>query len=144
MKTARLKIDYVDGKTKQVFHQPVTIFKKPTNGSDYHRLQRLLDNLIDQVQDNGNHPLATVMEIIGDNLEAYDNEHYPAIGEDVSDIEMVKYLMKINNLYQKDLASIFGSQANVSKFLNGQRELSKTQIIGLKKMFGVSADFFLR
>ena len=57
---------------------------------------------------------------------------------------MVKYLMQEHQLYQKDLAPIFGSQANVSKFLNGQRELSKKQIVGLRSMFGISSDFFLK
>jgi hypothetical protein len=52
----------------------------------------------------------------------------PLIGKDISDIEMVMYLMKKNNLYQKDLAPIFGGQANVSKFLNGERELGKKHI----------------
>ena len=44
---------------------------------------------------------------------------------------------------QKDLADIFGSQANVSKFLNGERQLGKNAILGLKKRFGISADFFV-
>lgn len=52
--------------------------------------------------------------------------------------------MKTHDLQQKDLADIFGGQANVSKFLNGERSLSKKQISGLKQKFGVSADFFVR
>jgi HTH-type transcriptional regulator/antitoxin HigA len=47
-------------------------------------------------------------------------------------------------LHQNALASIFGSQANVSKFLSGKRKLSKSQIMGLKKKFGISADFFIK
>ncbi len=57
---------------------------------------------------------------------------------------MVKYLMKSHNLHQSDLADIFGGQANVSKYLNGERSLSKSQIAGLKKRFGISADFFVK
>ncbi len=56
---------------------------------------------------------------------------------------MVKYLMKTHGLYQKDLADIFGGQANVSKFLNAERELNKAQIAALKKRFNISADFFI-
>jgi HTH-type transcriptional regulator/antitoxin HigA len=84
------------------------------------------------------------MQIISENLEQYDNEHYPAIGENITEIDMVKYLMKSRNLHQVDLADIFGGQANVSKFLNGERPLSKNQIARLKKRFGISADFFVR
>ena len=48
-----------------------------------------------------------------------------------------------HHLHQKDLADIFGSQANVSKFLNGERTLGKNVISGLKQKFGISADFFV-
>lgn len=142
MKSA-LKIDYVDKAKHCDLHFPISIFKKPTNAREYAKLEKTLDQLIDEVRGDANHPLAEVMQIIGENLEQYDNENYPPIGENISDIEMVKYLMKSNNLVQKDLANIFSGQANVSKFLNGERPLSKTQISELKKRFGLSADFFI-
>lgn len=139
-----LAIDYVDHKTKHKFHLPVTVFKKPANENDYKYLEEILDQLIDEVRDDESHPLALVMQIIGENLEQYDNENFPIIGENVTDIDMVKYLMKSHNLNQKDLAYIFGGQANVSKFLNGERALGKHHISELKKKFKISADFFLK
>lgn len=139
-----LAIDYVDPKTAHKFHLPISALKRPSNAREYAKLEKILDELIDEVRDNEKHPLAIVMQIIGDNLEQYDNEHYPAIGRTISEIDMVKYLMKSHNLHQNDLADIFGGQANVSKFLNGERQLSKNQIAGLKKKFGISADFFVR
>lgn len=139
-----LAIDYVDQKTKHKFHLPLIAFKKPANDKDYEYLENILDRLIDEVRDDEKHPLALAMQIIGENLEQYDNEHYPLIGENITDSEMVQYLMKMNNLHQKDLAPIFGGQANVSKFLNGERGLGKNHIIELKKKFKISADFFLK
>ncbi|HAU0311428.1 TPA: transcriptional regulator [Legionella pneumophila] len=139
-----LAIDYTDVKTHHRFHLPISVFKKPINDVEYQELETLLDKLIDEVRDNEEHPLALVMQIIGENLESYDNEHHVPIGHHVSDIEMVKYLMAVNKLLQKDLIPIFGSQANVSKFLSGERKLGKNQILGLKKKFHVSADFFMR
>lgn len=144
MSTAALAIDYVDRKTDHKFHIPISVFKKPRNAKEYSKLEKLLDTLIDAVKDNEKHPLAIVMQIIGENLEQYDNEHFPAIGSNISDIEMIRYLMNLHNLRQVDLAEIFGSQANVSKFLSGERALSKMQIVGLKHRFGISADFFVR
>jgi len=144
MSIPNLAIDYIDQKTTHKFHFPISIFKKPHNSKEYARLEKILDEIIDVVRDNEKHPLAIVMQIIGENLEQYDNEHYPDIGQDINEIDMIKYLMKSNHLHQMDLADIFGSQANVSKYLNGERHLSKHQIIGLKKKFGVSADFFIR
>jgi hypothetical protein len=38
-------------------------------------------------------------QIIGENLEQYDNEHYPPIGDHINDIDMVIYLMKSRNLH---------------------------------------------
>lgn len=139
-----LAIDYIDPKTDHRFHLPVSVFKKPGNAKEYAKLEKILDKLIDEVRDNEKHPLAIVMQIIGENLEQYDNEHHPPIGHNVSEIEIVRYLMKSQGLHQSDLADIFGGQANVSKFLNGERPLSKSQITGLKKRFGISADFLIK
>jgi HTH-type transcriptional regulator/antitoxin HigA len=139
-----LAVDYVDQKTEHKIHLPLSVFKRPTSAKEYAKLEKILDELIDVVRGNERHPLAIAMHIIGDNLEQYDSEHYPEIGADVTDIEMVKYLMESRQLQQKDLAGIFGGQANVSKFLNDERPLSKKQIIGLKNKFGISAEFFMR
>ena len=144
MSNAAIKIDFVDKKTKREFHYPIDIFKKPSNDKEYTKLEKILDELIDSVRDSEKHPLAVVMQIIGENLERYDSEHFPDIGSTVSDIDMVKYLMKSYHLRQEDLADIFGDQSNVSKFLNGERLLSKSQISGLKKRFAISADFFVK
>ncbi len=143
MTMSALSINYIDEKTHHPFHLELSVFKKPENEAEYLKLEETLEQLIDTVRDNEKHPLALVMQIIGENLEWYDDENYPAIGANVSDIDMVKYLMTTHHLRQKDLADIFGSQANVSKFLNGERTLGKNAIAGLKKRFGISADFFV-
>ncbi len=143
MTMTALSIDYVDERTNHQFHLPLSVFKKPRNSEDYSFLEKILDRLSDEVRDDETHPLALAMQIIGDNLEQYDDEHHPDIGANITDVEMVRYLMETNHLHQKDLADIFGSQANVSKFLNGERQLGKNAILGLKQRFGISADFFV-
>lgn len=138
-----LALNYTDQKTNYSLDLPVTVFKKPTNEKEYNKLQLLLHTLIDQVRDNEKHPLVDVMQIIGENLEQYDDENDPfPLGQNISNVEMIKHLMTENQVRQKDLAHIFGGQGNVSKFLNGERPLSKKQIIGLKDYFSISADFF--
>jgi len=144
MNATALQIDYIDQKTEHEFHLPISVFKKPANSKEYSKLEKILDELIDEVRGDEKHPLAMVMQIIGENLEQYDNEHHSTIGSHISDVELVTYLMKSHHLRQADLAEIFGGQANVSKFLNGERSLSKSQILGLKNKFKISADFFLR
>jgi HTH-type transcriptional regulator/antitoxin HigA len=88
--------------------------------------------------------LALAIQIIGDNLEDFYDTHYPPIGAQVSEIELVSYLMKANKLSQEDLAPVFGNQGNVSKFLNGHRKLSKSQITKLSAYFKISTDFFFK
>jgi len=144
MKARTLHIDYIDKNSAREFRLPISVFKKPKNSHEYSVLEKLLDELIDTVRDKENHPLAEVMQIIGENLEQYDNEHYPSIGSTITDIKLVKFLMKTYHLKQIDLADIFGGQANVSRFLNGERSLSKSQILGLKNKFNISADFFVK
>jgi HTH-type transcriptional regulator/antitoxin HigA len=138
-----ISFDYTDTLTQHEFHLPLSAFKKPINDKEYVALETILNQLIDEVRDDETHPLALAMEIIGDNLEQYDSENNIPIGQNITDIEMVSYLMEKNNLHQKDLADIFGGQPNVSKFLKGERPLGKNHIIGLSQYFKINASFFL-
>lgn len=136
-------IDYIDDITEHKFHLPLAVFKKPTSQEEYDYLEAILDEIIDEIRDNEDHPLALAAQIIGDNLEDYDDRNHPAaIGHSVTDIDLICHLMKENNLNQSDLVDIFGNQGNVSKFLNDERSLSKGQISKLVSRFHISADFF--
>ena len=75
MSKTALAIDYVDETTHHKFHLPITVFQKPNNNREYKKLEKLLDQLIDEVKNNEKHLLAVAMRIIGDNLEAYDDEY---------------------------------------------------------------------
>lgn len=144
MRAKALQIDFTDKKSARKFQLPISVFKRPQNAKEYAVLEKILDELIDVVRNDEKNPLADVMQIIGENLEQYDNEHFPALGDKIANIELVCFLMKSHGLKQMDLADIFGGQANVSRFLSGERQLSKSQIVGLKNKFKISADFFLK
>ncbi|MBS1867462.1 MAG: helix-turn-helix domain-containing protein [Acidobacteria bacterium] len=76
-------------------------------------------------------------------VEAYEEEH-DAI-PDASPAEVLRALIDANNLRQKDLAPIFGSESIVSEILRNKRALNKTHIGKLSKRFRVSpAVFFFR
>jgi HTH-type transcriptional regulator/antitoxin HigA len=51
----------------------------PHTESEYQRLVRLLDALIDIVGENESHPLASLMEVIGVLIEKYEDEQVPEI-----------------------------------------------------------------
>jgi HTH-type transcriptional regulator/antitoxin HigA len=51
----------------------------PHTDQEYNRLVNLLDNLIDEVGEDENHPLASMMEIIGVLIENYEANHVPEL-----------------------------------------------------------------
>ena len=53
----------------------------PHAQSEYQRLTEVLDNLIDVVGENEDHPLASLMEVIGVLIEKYEDEHVPELTE---------------------------------------------------------------
>jgi HTH-type transcriptional regulator / antitoxin HigA len=73
-------------------------------------------------------------------IEAYEEEHYPI--RDASPVDVLSELMAANNLKQKDLAPLFGSESIVSEILNRKRELNKHQIEKLSRKFNVSPALF--
>ncbi|MGB6430319.1 MAG: hypothetical protein WBF06_07015 [Candidatus Acidiferrales bacterium] len=74
-------------------------------------------------------------------IEAYEEERY-AIPE-APPIEILRALMSANDLRQKDLVPIFGSESIVSEILHKKRDLNKSHISKLSKRFQISpAAFF--
>ena len=73
-------------------------------------------------------------------IEAFEDERYPVRA--ASSVEVLVELMSANNLKQKDLAPLLGSESVVSEVLRGKRELNKGQIERLSKRFNVSPAVF--
>jgi HTH-type transcriptional regulator/antitoxin HigA len=73
-------------------------------------------------------------------IEAYEEEHYPIRA--ISPVEVLAELMAANNLKQKDLAPLFGSESIVSDVLHGKREMNKHHIEKLSQRFKVSPALF--
>jgi HTH-type transcriptional regulator/antitoxin HigA len=73
-------------------------------------------------------------------IEAYEEEHHSI--PDASPVEVLRALMDANDLRQKDLAPIFGSESIVSEVLHKKRGLNKTHIERLSKRFHVSPAVF--
>lgn len=51
----------------------------PHTKKEYNEAVRLLDSLIDTVGEDENHPLASLMEVLGILIEKYEDEHVPEI-----------------------------------------------------------------
>ena len=51
----------------------------PRTEADYRELVELLDRLTDKVGEDENHPLASLMDVLGVLIEKYEDEHVPEL-----------------------------------------------------------------
>jgi HTH-type transcriptional regulator/antitoxin HigA len=73
-------------------------------------------------------------------IDAYEEKHHSIRA--ASPVEVLTELMAANNLKQKDLARLFGSESIVSEILSRKRELNRRHIEKLSKRFKVSPALF--
>lgn len=73
-------------------------------------------------------------------IKEYDEKNNPI--PDASPAEVLQTLLEANNLRQKDLAPLLGSESIVSEILNGERPFSKNHIKKLSARFHVSPAVF--
>lgn len=73
-------------------------------------------------------------------VEEYENKHYPV--PIAGPLDIVRHLMEVHELRQKDLVDIFGAESTVSDVLNGRRDITKEQIRRLSNRFHVSPAVF--
>ncbi len=112
----------------------------PHTKTQYNKMLKYLDDLIDEVGNDHTHPLAALMETIGTLIEIYEDINIPKPESDP--ISILKMLMLEHGLKQKDMKEI-GSQGVVSDIMNNKRTLNKRQIQGLTKRFNVSPAVFI-
>lgn len=82
-----------------------------------------------------------LMELLLVLIQKFEDEHYGTEGAGPHDI--LKELMRANDLKPKDLYEIFGSKGTTSEVLRGKRGISKSAVKILARRFHVSADLFL-
>jgi HTH-type transcriptional regulator/antitoxin HigA len=127
-------------KVKSVWPRVKTVLSVPANQREYHKLCRVMENLVDEVGENERHQLAPLLETIGSLLEVYESEHVKI--PDLSGVDLLKELMKEHGLTQSDLKDI-ASQGVLSEILNKKRALNLRQIKLLAKRFHVSPAAFI-
>jgi HTH-type transcriptional regulator / antitoxin HigA len=81
--------------------------------------------------------LAEVLTLL---IEAYEDKHYPI--RSASPAQVLTELMDANDLRQKDLVPVFGSESMVSMVVSGKRPLNKQHIEKLSKRFKISPEVF--
>lgn len=106
----------------------------------YDRMVALMNSLLDVAGDDEDHPLSGLLDLVGDMVSKYEQEHY-AIAQ-TSPKDALRFLMESRGLKQEDLSSIV-PQSNLSAILAGKRKISATLAGKLGKFFGVSPAVFV-
>ena len=73
-------------------------------------------------------------------IEEFEDKNYPV--PEAKPVDVVRHLMEANDLRQKDLIDVFGTESVVSDVLNGKRDLAKEHIRRLSARFHVSPSVF--
>ena len=110
------------------------------NEQDYDRSVKQMNELIDVVGTNEDHPMYEFLDTLGTIIHAYEEKNYPM--PPVSGADVLNYLMEEHGLRQTDLPQV-GSQGVVSEILSGKRELNVRQIRELAKLFHISPAVFI-
>jgi HTH-type transcriptional regulator/antitoxin HigA len=108
--------------------------------AEYEQRVELMNQLVDEVGDDPEHPLYRVIETLAVLIEAYDDEHHAL--PDVSGADTLKFLLAQHDLKQSDIPEV-GSQGVISDILRGQRRINARQARALGERFGVPAGVFL-
>lgn len=108
--------------------------------ADFERMVVMMNSLLDDVGDNEDHPMSSLLDLVSDLVSRYEQAHHaiePALPKDT-----LRFLMEARGLKQEDLSSIV-PQSNLSAILAGKRKISATLAGKLGKFFGISAAVFV-
>lgn len=108
--------------------------------ADYERASAIIEALLDEIGDDEEHPLADVLDYLANQVEAYEDEHFPI--PESKPHEILRFLMDQHGLKQEDLADC-APQGRISEILSGKRAISKEVAKNLARRFHVHADLFI-
>ena len=109
--------------------------------SEYDRMVKLMDALIDKIGDNERHELAGLLGVVSVLIERYEEDRISI--PQGSPADALRLLMEQHGLRQADLRHELGSQGVTSEILNGHRKINARQAKALAERFNVSATTFL-
>ena len=106
----------------------------------YNKAVKLLDELIEEVSENENPLIESLIDTLGTLIRDYEDRNI--LEPEADPIGCLKFLMEEHNLKQSDLQEI-GSQGVVSEILSGKKQLNVRQIKALSQRFNVSPAVFI-
>jgi len=118
-------------------------FTKPhvlRSEAEYHAAIAEIEWLLDEDVEAGSEGYDR-LEFLSVLVEHYEERHHP-IGS-VTPQEAVLFMLEQKGLQRSALDEVMGGKSRVSDFLNGKRDLSKSQVEGLRRLLGIPADVLL-
>lgn len=95
-------VGYMDNKTQ-------IVFKDILHEEEYEKAIARLNDLLDEIGTNEQHPLYHLLDTLGTIIEAYEIEHYPIPNCHGNDV--LAYLMEEHKLTLSDLPEIGSSES---------------------------------
>ncbi|MCK9257180.1 MAG: DNA-binding protein [Sulfurospirillaceae bacterium] len=108
------------------------MIKPIRNETDYEAALKRVDELMNAAP---NTPEMDELEVLVTLVQSYEDKHYFLDAPDP--ISAIKFRMEQEGLQQKDLISIIGDKAVVSKVLSGQRKLTAQMIKNLHEQLNI-------
>ena len=118
-------------------------FSKPhvlKSDAEYEAAIAEIERLVDEDVEAGSEGYDR-LEFLSLLVEHYEDERYP-MGA-VTPQQAVTFMLEQKALHRSDLDEVMGGKSRVSEFLNGKRELSKSQVESLRRLLGIPADILL-
>jgi len=108
---------------------------------EYERKRKLLNTLLDEIGGDERHPLAGLLDLLGELVAAFEARELPLPEAPPADV--LRLLIESHGLSQADLAAELGGQPVVSAVLGGKRSINARQAKALGQRFGVSPAAFI-
>ena len=105
---------------------------------EYKAAQNRITELIDAPRTDAIH---NELSLLGFLIEEYELENYSI--PDSSPAEIIKFIMEMKGIKQKELIPILGSKSTVSKILNGTAKLQLEVIYPLSSFLGIPPSSLL-
>lgn len=81
-----------------------------------------------------------LIELLTVLIEEYENKYHAV--PNARPLDILRHLMEVHELRQKDLIDVFGAESTVSDVLNRKRDITKEQIRRLSNRFHISPAVF--
>ena len=99
-------------------------------------IERLLDDDVEAGSEGYDR-----LEFLSVLVEHFEDERYPMGG--VTPQQAVTFMLEQRGMDRSELDDVMGGKSRVSEFLNGKRDLSKSQVERLRRLLGIPADVLL-